>query len=187
MKKSILFLMIIAALASCNNKQKPITNEEKANFVALGDSISAAAQKLLLQNVSSAIQQGGTDYAVDFCNTNAMNLTDSAANEFKVFISRLSDRNRNTNNAITTEIDSLAWQKIKSEKASFVEETSSGEIYFYKPISIAMPTCIKCHGSELDIAESTQKVIKEKYPNDKAVGYKLGDLRGMWKIKMSKT
>jgi cytochrome c551/c552 len=47
-----------------------------------------------------------------------------------------------------------------------------------------MPTCIKCHGGKTDITESTQKMIAQKYPNDKAIGYQMGDLRGMWKIKL---
>lgn len=78
----------------------------------------------------------------------------------------------------------MAWKKIKSKKADFIEQHNNGEVHYYKPILIAMPTCVKCHGGKSDITESTQNSITQKYPGDKAVNYKMGDLRGMWKIKL---
>jgi len=46
-----------------------------------------------------------------------------------------------------------------------------------------MPACLGCHGTEGgDINAKTLKIIKQKYPEDKATGYKEGDLRGWWKI-----
>lgn len=182
---SIISILVIVVLSACNsNKQKSLSQEEKTTFQLLGDSISTKMQNVLLQNVATAIQHGGTDYAVEFCNSQAIPLTDSTARRLKVYIQRLSDKNRNPANAIQTQMDSLAWEKIKSDKSGFVEENKSGEVYYYKPIVIAMPTCIKCHGGKEDISIGTQKIIAEKYPNDKAIGYQMGDLRGMWKIKL---
>jgi hypothetical protein len=113
----------------------------------------------VLQNVSGAIQKGGTDYAVEFCNIQAMPLTDSIANNRKVYIQRLSDKNRNPDNGIQTEIDSMAWERMKLEKTNFTEQDKNGEVYYYKPIFIAMPTCLKCHGGDNDITESTKKLL----------------------------
>lgn len=185
MLKNITFILAIVMLSSCgNDKQKAISEEEKVTLKYLGDSIATVAQNELLKNVAASIQKGGTDYAVEFCNVEAMPLTDSIANNLKVYIQRLSDKNRNPANAIQTQMDSIAWAKVKSEKTDFIEENKSGEVYYYKSILIAMPTCIKCHGNKTDITESTQKMIAQKYPNDKAIGYQMGDLRGMWKIKL---
>jgi len=36
--------------------------------------------------------------------------------------------------------------------------------------------CLKCHGSTL--APGVDKVLSELYPQDKATGYKKGDIRG---------
>lgn len=185
MLRSIVFLLVIIAFSACSNhKQKHISEEAKASLMLLGDSISTEMQNVLLQNVAGAIQKGGTDYAVEFCNIKAMPLTDSIADNLKVYIQRLSDKNRNPANAIQTQMDSSAWEKIKSKKTDFIEQDEYGEVYYYKPIVIAMPTCIKCHGGKSDIIESTEKIIAQKYPNDKAIGYEMGDLRGMWKIKL---
>ena len=188
MWKSILFLLTITALSACSNsKQQTISEEEKAALMLLGDSISMKMQNVLLQNVGKAIQKGGTDYAVEFCNVQAMPLTDSIADNLNVYIQRLSDKNRNPVNALQTQMDSIAWRKMKSEKTDFTTQDKNGEVYYYKPILIGMPTCIKCHGGKNDIPVSTQKIIGQKYPNDKAVGYQMGDLRGMWKIKLKES
>lgn len=188
MWKSILFLLTITALSACSNpKQQTISEEEKEALMLLGDSISMKMQNVLLQNVGKAIQKGGTDYAVEFCNVQAMPLTDSIADNLNVYIQRLSDKNRNPVNALQTQMDSIAWRKMKSEKTDFTTQDKNGEVYYYKPILIGMPTCIKCHGGKNDIPVSTQKIIGQKYPNDKAVGYQMGDLRGMWKIKLKES
>lgn len=179
-----LLMGIIFLLACGKSPQKRMSEEEKSSLVILGDSISEQMQNLLLKNVAGAIQKGGTDYAVEFCNVAAIPLTDSLANNLEVYIQRLSDKNRNSLNAIQTKTDSLAWEKIKSEKTDFIEQDKNGDVYYFKPILIEMSTCVKCHGSKTDIAESTQNIITQKYPNDRAIGYKIGDLRGMWKIKL---
>ncbi|HRO76099.1 MAG TPA: DUF3365 domain-containing protein [Crocinitomicaceae bacterium] len=187
MKKlnSIIVLLAVGFLFACNsNKPQTLSEENKTALMLLGDSISTEMQNVLLLNVATAIQQGGTDYAVEFCNVNALSITDSVALKHKTFIQRLSDKNRNPANAVNSQMDSLAWKKIKTDKTDFVTQDEQGDVYYYKPIMLGMPACIKCHGGKEDISESTQKLIAEKYPNDKALDYKLGDLRGMWKIKL---
>ncbi len=185
MLKGLVFLWTIIMLFSCHNEPKQLSEEEIASFLILGDSMATEAQTVLMKNVAAAIQKGGTDYAVEFCNTRAIPLTDSIAGHLDVGIQRLSDKNRNPDNVIQTPMDSKAWQKIQSEKMHVLEQDDKGEVFYYKPISIAMPTCLNCHGGNNDITESTREIIAQKYPNDKAIGYKLGDLRGMWKIHLT--
>lgn len=176
-------LLLPFIVASC--KQATQNEKQISALKRQADSIATVSQMILLQNVAGAIQKGGIDYAIEFCNIQAMPLTDSIADHLKVYIQRLSDKNRNPDNAIQTQMDSIAWEKMKSEKTDFTKQDKNGEVYYYKPILIAMPTCIKCHGGKNDISESTQRIINQKYPNDKAVGYQMGDLRGMWKIKLT--
>ena len=185
MLKGIILLLTIMVFGSCTQKSNDLSEEEIASFMLLGDSMATEAQTLLMQNVAAAIQKGGTDYAVEFCNTRAMPLTDSIADHLDVDIQRLSDRNRNPANAIQTPMDSNVWQNMQSQKTPVVKQDDKGEVFYYKPISIAMPTCLKCHGGKSDITQSTQEIIAQKYPNDKAIGYEMGELRGMWKIHLN--
>ena len=61
--------------------------------------------------------------------------------------------------------------------------SENGQMVYYKPIKIAMPACLNCHGSAgKEIDTKTLEIITQKYPDDMATGYKEGDLRGLWKI-----
>lgn len=61
-----------------------------------------------------------------------------------------------------------------------------GNTKVIKPIFIEK-LCLNCHGDPIkDIKEDVYKLIKERYPDDFAVGYKEGDLRGMWVIDKKK-
>lgn len=186
LKHHIALLLFVVLLAACNNGPKPLSDSEATLLMKRGDSIASTMQGVLLHNVSTAIQTGGTDYAIEFCSVKAMALTDSVSKALDVYIQRLTDKPRNSANRITTGIDRSAWKKIQSDGGSFVQQNHNGIAYYYQPIMIAMPTCLKCHGGKDDISKSTQQLIAKKYPTDFAQGYVMGDLRGMWKIKMNK-
>ena len=55
----------------------------------------------------------------------------------------------------------------------------NGKRVYVDPIYLK-PVCMNCHGK---IRGSVGKRIKSLYPNDKAVGYKTGDFRGLFWIK----
>jgi hypothetical protein len=177
----------ILSLLSCNTNQPKNTVTEKvtdtASFILRGDSISSGVQKILLANVMLAMKSGGPVNAVSFCSERAMPLTDSLAKAFNCEIKRVSDKFRNPANK-PTDTDLDMWTKISSSKSiSPVVSAENGHIVYYKPILIAMPACLKCHGSPgKEIDSKTLEIIRKNYPEDQATGYKEGDLRGMWKI-----
>lgn len=187
MRKLIKILSIIpltAVLLSCNENMKPISAEKNKAMMETGRSISAETQNILLQNVAQAIKEGGTAHAVEFCNIAAIPLTDSVSAIRHTQIQRLSDKNRNPDNAIRSEEDQNAWQRIQSGEEDFINQNHQGEVYYYKAIHTQLPACLQCHGTAADISPETREVIAGKYPHDKAIGYLQGDLRGMWKIKL---
>lgn len=164
--------------------------EESESMLKLGDSISNIAQSTLMKNVSMAMKEGGPVHAVEFCNLRAMPLTDSISTMHNVTIQRVTDKTRNPNNGLETETDKLAWENAtlanhdspSTNPIHFLEKENDAFVY-YKPISIGMPTCLKCHGApEKDIDKLTAMMLNEKYPEDQAINYQLNDLRGMWKI-----
>jgi hypothetical protein len=46
-----------------------------------------------------------------------------------------------------------------------------------KPIIIRQP-CLLCHGTERDIPADVAALLEDKYPEDQATGYVVGDFRG---------
>lgn len=187
-KFTIFFLFAaVLLLLSCNTNQPKSTVDEKAtdtaSLIARGDSIAISVQGVLMANVMQAMKTGGPVYAVTFCNEQAMPLTDSLSKKYNCEIKRVSDKYRNPANK-PTETELETWKNISSSgTASPIISTENGHLVYYKPIKIAMPACLKCHGKPgLDIDAKTLEIIRQKYPDDMATGYKEGDLRGTWKI-----
>lgn len=165
--------------------------KQKNNLLVKGDSITTHTQQLLMKNVMLAIQQKGVPGAVDFCSEKAVILTDSASSIYSSRIQRITDKNRNPDNTLKTAIDKKAWEEISKmmtdknivKKQLIIDDNNS--VYYYKAIPLGMPTCLSCHGNtQKDITPETLAAIKIKYPNDKATGYSMGQLRGLWKVRV---
>lgn len=189
--KNLIFLSIILIFYSCSsNKTESKTTVESlsTDYQYIGDSISSQVQLVLLSNIAKAIQDSGTAYAVSYCNIHASPLVDSLSNLYGATIQRISLKNRNPDNAAMTELDTEMLYRFTENKNSSLPfkdtlVTSANQTLYYKPITLGMPTCLNCHGVPgKDINEKTLAVLNKKYPNDKAINYKIGDLRGAWKI-----
>lgn len=155
---------------------------------ARGEMVSTTAQAVLLASVGKAIAEGGPENAVEYCNLQASGIMDSLSEASKASIGRISNRPRNPRNKIDGQIDVLAWNywsgKQPGEGANdTVLVARNGTPFYYKPIRIGMETCLKCHGSRsTEISIATLNVLDSLYPADVAVNYRMGDLRGLWKI-----
>jgi len=52
------------------------------------------------------------------------------------------------------------------------------EYRVYKALKIK-PSCLLCHGARNDMSKELVKMIDRRYPKDRAVGFELGDFRGV--------
>jgi hypothetical protein len=184
-------ILIAILLFSCGQKTtEKIDAETYAKYKKSGNEISKQTQGVLLANVSKAMQQGGSLYAVEFCNLQASGLVDSLNAEFDCKISRVTDKNRNPENRLQTKTDRQIWAYFSNiQQNEALHDTlvqHQEKITYYKPILTAMPTCLQCHGPVEEIEPETQKKIQTLYPTDLATGYSLNELRGMWKIGFEK-
>jgi hypothetical protein len=190
--KYIGLLAGLAILVACSesdqnkgdvNTEDDTINEISVDYRSLGDSLTMNAQSTLLGFVSSQIGSNGFEGAVSYCNVHAVGITDSLSNLHGAKISRVTDKTRNKNNSATDEERAILdfFRSNPNTKDTLVE--ADGQKTYYKKIGIGMPTCLKCHGNEeKDIDKKALSVINEKYPDDEARNYKMGDLRGAWKV-----
>jgi hypothetical protein len=108
------------------------------------------------------------------------NLTNSS-------IKRISLKNRNPKNAPTQSEAKILelFENLKSnsmELTPMVQKVSESEYKFFKPIVIKKGACLKCHGDDKSIDPKVKESLKKLYPEDKAVGYKLDDIRGAFVV-----
>lgn len=181
MKQNYFLIVVFAILlVSCNSK---INVETYAEFQKKGNEISTLTQSVLLANVAQAMQAGGAVYAVEYCNLKASTIVDSLNHIHNCVISRVSSKNRHPENALKTDIDQNVWAIFETGTVNDTIVQESNKLIYYKPIKIALPACLKCHGDlGSDIDSATSEKLQNLYPADLATGYKLNDFRGLWKI-----
>lgn len=183
--RSIITYLILtfALLSACapRKSEQPVSRigDSDSTYMARGDKLVAITFDTLRNTLTSAIGEHGFVYAISLCNEKANTLT-TLYQEEKVLIRRASDRFRNPNNQPDSlESAMIEWYRSHSPSATIVRK--DGEVHYIKPI-LMQGMCLNCHGSTTDIKPETQAAIQEKYPADKATGYKTGDLRGLWHI-----
>ena len=64
-----------------------------------------------------------------------------------------------------------------------VSEPDGRYFRFMKTIGVK-PMCLQCHGSAEQIPPTSAAMLSKLYPNDRAVGYAAGDLRGASSVKL---
>jgi hypothetical protein len=182
------FSIISLSLCSLLLNGAPLSQEE---IVIKGNQISATLLQKLGGEVKAQMQTNGVMGALHYCTQNALLLTDNVAKDSGSIIKRVSINNRNPINEANkgeTIVLSKWEEKVKNKEvlpAYEIEKLSNGDFNYYKPIVINNEACLKCHG---DIAQDSPlaEAIKVSYPNDKAMGYKMGDLRGMVVVTLPK-
>lgn len=136
------------------------------------------------------IQKEGTLAALNFCNTKAIPLTDSMSVAKNATIKRVSDKPRNPKNKVNSAEEiyiQMFKEDIKNNKDSepIVVENSNNVNVYYPIITNSM--CLQCHGApKSQIRETILAGINNKYPNDKAIGYNINEVRGIWNVSFNK-
>ena len=180
---------LLPLICSCESsvKQNYLTEEKQAEYISKGKIIVQQSLQALSGELKGALTTGGVQNAVGYCHLKASPIIDSLSSVYQVKISRSSDKYRNPENH-PSPLDSIVI-------AAYIEQVEQGQslqphleiegqnIIFYAPISIQNPMCLLCHGDPgVTIEQVNYDFIRSKYPYDLASGYKLNDLRGVWKI-----
>jgi hypothetical protein len=143
---------------------------------------------LLSKNLAEAIVKDGIPGAIAFCSENALPLTASVGADSGATLRRASHQARNPKNrANATELEILnafrdALKGGDAPKPQLRKHVD-GSVPFFAPIVLANPLCLKCHGAPgQDIGGETLGALRKLYPQDEATGFKLGELRGLWRV-----
>jgi hypothetical protein len=195
----LLLYSILGIFGACGGEQDG-KNKDSAKELVLQDSsayidsaklLAQDAQQLLLSTLMTQIAAVGFEGAVPFCHEQALTITKSAVLEQNMGIKRISLKNRNPWNQADDADKAVLLSMENSSKAGNLIpplfKAGDGEYLVYVPIFLGMPICLGCHGNpDGDIAPATLDAIAQKYPEDKAIGYKTGDFRGAWRISFVK-
>ena len=130
------------------------------------------------------LQYNNLEKALKYCNKEVEQLV-SKDNEKGFTIKRVSLRPRNNNNypniyekEILEKFNKLSLKDNKDfvlEHSEIIKDENNNKFAYVKAIRIK-EVCLNCHGS--NISSDLKKEIQKLYPDDKAINYKLNDIRG---------
>lgn len=165
--------------------QREYTESEK-RYLAIGDSITSLSGQKLQSELMKAINEGGFEHAIQFCNTNALSFTGKVVEGTNMTIRRASDDYRNPLNRPDDlekgVIFDYTYDVHVGEEPQPLLLKTDGKIHYFKPI-IVQSLCLNCHGTPgEELNKDLYAKIKELYPEDTAIRYKSGHFRGIWHL-----
>jgi hypothetical protein len=165
----------LVVLASC---AAPLGPAREAAFRERGAAAIAPFKQRLLAELSSALASGGPENAIDICRLRAPRLAEDASSA-AARVGRTSHKLRNPANAPPAWAAPLLASYVAGERTNepSVVPLVGGGAGYVEPIFTA-PLCIPCHGDA--IAPSLAAKLRALYPGDRAVGFRVGELRGIF-------
>ena len=165
----------------------------EAEVIQIGKAVAGELMAALKKALTQAMQEGGPAAAVQVCKVEAPLLAERiSATHPEVEVRRTSLKFRNPKNRPDS-VDERVLEELSRSKDSgdslpefsIRKVTSGGETTyrFYQPILVS-GFCLNCHGRTNAMPAEVTDVLRREYPEDQAVGYLTGDLRGVILVKI---
>jgi hypothetical protein len=152
--------------------------------------LTAQLAGALMPRLQQEIAAHGTAQALAVCAEVAQPLTAEAAGE-GASLRRVSLRARNPadrpdelERRVLEELQAAhAAGALPAERHEVVDGAGGRELRYFKPI-VVQPLCLRCHGEPASLEPEVRARLAELYPDDQAVGYREGDLRGAVSVRI---
>ena len=172
MLRVVLILSCLVTLSACERSKL-----DEAEWKEAG----AEAVLPFKKNLKSALLAGleaGPEEAIAACRMEAPRLAKAASSD-EVTVGRASLKLRNPDNVAKPWMVPLlqGYEADPNAREPKVVAIDANTVGYVEPIYLK-PLCVTCHGAELE--PDLQTRISELYPNDRAIGYAAGDLRGVF-------
>jgi hypothetical protein len=188
----VICLIVVSSLPASAQKGSKDIAFEKALIDArkVSNQLAEKVRGLLLQE----IEKGGFSSAVRVCSETAQEITLQFNAQTGHDVRRISLKYRNPKNVPDAyeqrkleEFNILNQKKeLSNEYSEIVEEQGKKYLRYLRPLIVA-PLCITCHGPKENIPQEVKTILAERYPDDRATGFLVGDVRGAITVKIPVT
>lgn len=178
-------LTLSAGLLMCSYSslaQELDKNELKAQAITIVKQFGGT----LKPQLKKALAEGGVKHAIEVCSVQAPNIAKELSLTTHWQVKRVSLKARNNLSATpdaweTSTLEEFEQRQQQGENAQTIAkaEIVNNEFRFMKAQGVE-PLCLTCHGSEL--SEEAKAALAQYYPEDKATGYALGQIRGAFSL-----
>jgi hypothetical protein len=189
MKHALKLTLLTITLAGCATSPSP---DKVAGLTDDARKTAAGLIQTLGGELKVAMTAGGPAQAIGVCKEKAPRIASEAAQKTGFQIKRVSLKNRNpkgvpdaweTEALADLEKRLAAGEKPETLDTYRVVNTPEGKIYRYAKALVMQPVCVNCHGAAENISPEVKAKLATEYPDDKAVGYAPGMIRGVLSIK----
>ena len=147
-----------------------------------GDSLTATADSLLRRTLARKLAAGGVAQAMRFCRPETYQFVDSLAGVLKATARRVSEHPRNPASAAP-----LLAEQMKPDTLRTIQRLSQEVFFYQRPIVLNNQLCLRCHGEVgQDISPADYALIRQQFPRDQAIGYRLGQVMGAWQFSLQR-
>jgi hypothetical protein len=170
-------------------KSWPITQApaELRPMISRADLVIVEMHGAVLQELTAALERGGPAEALGFCHLDADVTIQRVARNQGLAAGRTSDRLRNPANAprrwAAPLVAAHAGQRA-NDIAGFAVDLGD-RVGILRPI-VEQPMCAGCHGPVEKFAPGVGLVVRDRYPADRALGFKNGEIRGWFWVELPK-
>ncbi len=181
---------LLAAIAICAT---PVMADEAA-WVADARKVAGAMPPKLLGVLKEETDKGGPENAIGVCREKAPQMAKAASEQSGWNIRRVSLRNRNPKavpdaweRTVLEEFDRRAAAGENPATLEKSELVADGENKIRRYMK-ALPTqdlCLACHGAADSLKPAVSEQLRKLYPDDKATGYGVADIRGAITLRKS--
>jgi Protein of unknown function (DUF3365) len=159
--------------------------------VALARAVADSLGEELTGLLNQAMDSGGPGLAIHFCSDSAQART---LRHWKrgLYIRRVSERVRNVDDTpdaiergLLERLAALNHDGRLPAEVVEVMRAADGtyELQYMRPILVER-RCLACHGDPASLDPEVRAVLARRYPEDRATGYRVGDLRGAVSIRV---
>ncbi|MFG0274813.1 MAG: DUF3365 domain-containing protein [Phycisphaerales bacterium] len=156
-----------------------LTEPQRRQLAAANAAREAMFQRLLA-TLTDEIQRSGVAGAIGVCQTEAPRIAAVVGEDHAVAIGRTATRLRNPENTPPAWAVSLLQTPPDAPRQVVADDGRLGALH---PIFL-MPACVQCHGDAGDLAPGVAAALAQRYPNDEATGFTVGDLRGWFWVQV---
>lgn len=155
--------------------------------VQRGDLVIVSLQDAVLSELMRELDRGGPAGAIKSCHIDANSAASRAAREAGIAAGRTSDRLRNPRNAPKLWAAPIV-ERYAGRPAAGVEGfvvDLGDRVGVMRPIA-QRRVCAACHGPIEGLDVRVRAELQARYPADRAVGFKDGELRGWFWVEVPK-
>lgn len=176
--------LVAAALFSTSAlyAEQPQLDELKKQAVSLVKEFGGT----LKPELKKGLQNGGPAHAIGVCSEKAPAIAKKLRDSSGWYIKRVSLKARNSSSATPDSWEEQVLKQFDERQANgeaarnmAYAEVVDGKFRFMKAQGVA-EVCLNCHGTE--IKPEVEAVLQQKYPDDMARGYTLGQIRGAFSL-----